>query len=154
MGCSVNRSRKTACLSVRYGISIVKGPVKNADLGLNLRCKRDFLEEMGRVAAGLALTRSTLEQIDGQQSAGAPCEPAAPYPGAMIDTMTQYRPWTDDGRRCIHCHWVDVVFAVTGRRSLGCNCPKCLYGQAGEGKSCCSWEREPGSDDELSPPSG
>ena len=65
----------------------------------------------------------------------------------MLTTANQFRSYSDDGHRCIHCRWVEVKVRPTSR-GLGCLCPKCLYGQAGEGKSCCSWEREPGADDE------
>lgn len=33
--------------------------------------------------------------------------------------------------------------------SLRCGCPKCLPGQAGAGRFCCSFMREPGADDVL-----
>ena len=56
-----------------------------------------------------------------------------------------YRPGYDDGRRCKHCRWVEVRH-TDGMGSLN---PKCLYGQASELRTCCSYEREPGSDDEL-----
>lgn len=38
---------------------------------------------------------------------------------------------------------------MLGVYSIACACPKCLPGQAGEGKVCCSFEREPGADDDL-----
>ena len=55
------------------------------------------------------------------------------------------------GLLCIHCKWVDVSPSKRNplERSLGCANPKCCGGQAGEGKSCSQWQREPGSDDEL-----
>jgi hypothetical protein len=55
-----------------------------------------------------------------------------------------YRPAQSEGRRCLHCRWVEVT-----QRGMGCRCPKCLYGQASELSTCCSYEREPGADDEL-----
>jgi len=33
--------------------------------------------------------------------------------------------------------------------SLSCLAPKTCYGQASRGGHCCSFEREPGSDDEM-----
>jgi hypothetical protein len=60
--------------------------------------------------------------------------------------LGMYRPWHDGGTRCVHCRWVDVT--PTG--GMGCLCPKCLYGQASPERTCCSYEREPGADDELS----
>ena len=56
-----------------------------------------------------------------------------------------------NGRRSIHCRWVGVgpLRRQKPGRSIWCENPKCLRGQAGEGKSCSCWEREPGSDDEL-----
>lgn len=68
-------------------------------------------------------------------------ESATPQPTAY----SMYRPWQDNGARCVYCRWVDVI--PTG--GLGCLCPQCLYGQASRDRSCCSFEREPGSDDEL-----
>ena len=59
---------------------------------------------------------------------------------------TMYQPWSDAGGRCIHCRWVE--FSPT--RGMGCMCPKCLYGQASHERTCCSYEREPGADDEVS----
>jgi hypothetical protein len=59
---------------------------------------------------------------------------------------TMYLPWHDGGRRCIHCRWVEI----SPIRGMGCLCPKCLYGQASTERTCCSYEREPGADDELS----
>lgn len=56
-----------------------------------------------------------------------------------------HRPFENDGRRCRHCRWVDI----RPRGGMGCNCPQCLYGQASESRVCCSYEREPGSDDEV-----
>lgn len=53
-------------------------------------------------------------------------------------------PW----RRCECCRFVDWIRRPSGY-SLGCLHPKCLYGQAGKGKACCGFEREPGSDDEV-----
>ena len=69
------------------------------------------------------------------------------------DPMTQRRRWVDDGRRCITCRWVEVKPCSTPGRPLGLGCthPMACYGQAGEGKSCCSWEREPGADDDELP---
>ena len=53
-------------------------------------------------------------------------------------------------RSCIYCHFVDVKDGKRSPgRSLGCLHPKALYGQAGEGKDCCSFLRETGSDDDL-----
>lgn len=55
------------------------------------------------------------------------------------------RPWADDGKRCRYCRWVEGYFP-----RFSCGNPKCLRGQAGVNVSCCSYEREPGSDDDLS----
>ena len=67
-----------------------------------------------------------------------------------LQYVTQVR---DPERSCIYCQHVDVrvlIPPVRGyTRSLGCTNPKCLRGQAGEGKDCCSFQREPGSDDDL-----
>jgi hypothetical protein len=60
-----------------------------------------------------------------------------------------YRPAEIDSRRCLHYRWVEIT-----PRGVGCICPKCLYGQASELRTCCSYEREPGSDDELPTPYG
>jgi hypothetical protein len=57
----------------------------------------------------------------------------------------------EPSRSCVYCCYVDVKPSKrrsTGR-SLGCLHPKALYGQAGEGKGCCSFLRETGSDDDL-----
>ena len=52
-------------------------------------------------------------------------------------------------RTCRCCRWVEVSYWPTNARgSLSCTCPKCVRGQAGEGKDCCYFEREPGADDE------
>jgi len=58
----------------------------------------------------------------------------------------------DPLRRCEFC--VHAIFArprADGRSgySLRCGCPKCLPGQAGVGRVCCSFMREPGADDVL-----
>lgn len=58
------------------------------------------------------------------------------------------RPTRPAWRRCECCTHVDFVTRPDGY-SLGCNHPSALYGQAGKGRTCCSFEREPGSDDEL-----
>ena len=56
-------------------------------------------------------------------------------------------------RSCIYCQWVDVRILIPPKngytRGLSCTNPKCHRGQAGEGKDCCSFTREPGADDEL-----
>ena len=65
---------------------------------------------------------------------------------ASMPDLNMYPRWHDGGRRCKHCRWVDVT--PTG--GMGCLCPKCLYGQASPERTCCSYEREPGADDELS----
>jgi hypothetical protein len=79
--------------------------------------------------------RSLLPMSTAQNSNAAP----SPAP-------TMYLPWHDDGRRCVHCRWVEVL----PTRGMGCLCPKCLNGQASPERTCCSYEREPGSDDDLS----
>jgi hypothetical protein len=50
---------------------------------------------------------------------------------------------------CITCRWVEVKLCRNGALGLGCTHPMACYGQAGRGKNCCSWEREPGADDQL-----
>ena len=65
---------------------------------------------------------------------------------ALMPVPSMYLPWQGDGRRCTHCRWVEMT--PTG--GMGCLCPKCLYGQASAERTCCSFEREPGADDELS----
>jgi hypothetical protein len=73
-----------------------------------------------------------------------------PFPLPAIDVQpattisTMYLPWQSQGRRRLHCRWVEVT-----QKGMGCLCPQCLYGQASELRTCCSYEREPGSDDEL-----
>lgn len=51
-------------------------------------------------------------------------------------------------RRCECCHHADVIPRRTGY-SIGCLDPRAHYGQAGIGKACCGFEREPGTDDDL-----
>lgn len=57
----------------------------------------------------------------------------------------------DPARRCECCHWADMHPHPRAEHgySLGCLNPKCLLGQAGVGKVCCMFEREPGADDDL-----
>jgi hypothetical protein len=64
--------------------------------------------------------------------------------------MQQRRPWSDNGRRCVHCRWVEIQVRRDGRRSIGCTDPRCCYGQATWDGACSGWEREPGADDEPS----
>lgn len=63
----------------------------------------------------------------------------------------------DPARRCECCRWVDMYPSrrTPGTYGIACACPQCLPGQGGAGKVCCSFEREPGSDDDLErlPPS-
>ena len=65
-----------------------------------------------------------------------------------LQDVTQAR---DPARSCIYCCYVDVKPSkrLPGMRSLGCLHPKALYAQAGEGKDCCSFLPETGSDDDL-----
>ena len=69
------------------------------------------------------------------------------------ETLLQYATYRRDPlRRCEFCvHAVFVRPRTDGRPgySLLCGCPKCLPGQAGRGRDCCSFEREPGADDEI-----
>src|SRR5689334_5723473 len=65
------------------------------------------------------------------------------------DPMQQRRKWVDDGRRCVHCRWVEIKMRGDGQLSIGCTDPRCCYGQAKWDGSCCGWEREPGADDEM-----
>lgn len=58
----------------------------------------------------------------------------------------------DPQLRCEFC--VHAVFNRPRPRSptgysLSCGCPKCLPGQAGAGRVCCSFMRESGADDVL-----
>jgi len=71
-------------------------------------------------------------------------EPVA-SPPSPSPLKNMHRRYVDPGRRCKHCRWVEF----TPEHWMVCGNPKCCRGQAGEGKYCCSWEREPGSDDEL-----
>ena len=53
--------------------------------------------------------------------------------------------------RCEFCRWVDV-HPLPKRPlviALGCLQPMTHYGQAARGGLCCSFEREPGADDEM-----
>jgi hypothetical protein len=54
-------------------------------------------------------------------------------------------------RSRIHCHWVEVEPSrqKLGARTLACANPKYHRGMAGETRSCCLFEREPGADDDL-----
>ena len=67
------------------------------------------------------------------------------------DNALQYATFVrNPARSCIYCCYVDVKPGKRSPgRSLGCLHPKTLYGQAGEGKDCCSFVREPGADDEV-----
>lgn len=58
----------------------------------------------------------------------------------------------DPGRRCECCRHVEIRpnRAAEHGYSVACLNPKCLRGQAGVGKSCSAFEREPGTDDDLS----
>lgn len=55
-------------------------------------------------------------------------------------------------RRCECCHFVEIRpnAAAEHGYSVACLNPKCMVGQAGVGKSCSAFEREPGADDDLS----
>ena len=54
-------------------------------------------------------------------------------------------------QRCECCHFADVRANAKEPVGYGVGClhPKCSRGQAGVGKSCCYFEREPGTDDAL-----
>jgi len=54
-------------------------------------------------------------------------------------------------RCCLYCSWVEVAASAlhARQRSLQCTNPKYLRGMAGETRSCCLFEREPGADDDL-----
>lgn len=54
--------------------------------------------------------------------------------------------YVDDGRRCPHCRWYLPLPKV---KKLGCTHPWGSPGMSGPHYSCCSWEREPGIDDDL-----
>lgn len=55
-------------------------------------------------------------------------------------------------RRCECCVHVEIRQVPTEPHGYTCAClnPKCLRGQAGVGKACSAFEREPGADDDLS----
>ena len=70
-------------------------------------------------------------------------------------TPTMYAPYVRDPmQRCEFCRWVEA--RPLSKRplviALGCLQPKTHYGQASRGGLCCSFEREPGADDEVLPP--
>jgi hypothetical protein len=67
----------------------------------------------------------------------------------MIERYEEAQRAPSLARSCQHCRWVNVRLALNGALGLGCLHPRALYGQAGRNKDCCSYEREPGSDDEL-----
>lgn len=53
--------------------------------------------------------------------------------------------------RCECCRWAEIRPNPRTQHgySVACANPKCLRGQAGVGRACCCFEREPGTDDEL-----
>lgn len=65
-----------------------------------------------------------------------------------MEPLMHARPVRPPWRRCECCAHVDMI-TRPGGYSVGCLHPRALYGQAGKGKTCCSFERDPGSDDEL-----
>lgn len=59
-------------------------------------------------------------------------------------------PPRDRMRTCRYCRWVDVRRRLGAwEDSLRCTSKWGALGRAGEGLSCCDFEREPGSDDEF-----
>lgn len=54
-------------------------------------------------------------------------------------------------RRCECCHYANVYPSTRTGPGYGVGClhPKGPSGRAGVGKSCCDFEREPGTDDDL-----
>lgn len=65
---------------------------------------------------------------------------------SFMRTRTNPPPWW----RCECCRYADVIHRPNERGySLGCLSPKAHYGQAGVAKSCCDFERELGTDDEV-----
>lgn len=67
---------------------------------------------------------------------------AAPLP------MHLPTPQRDRMRTCRYCRWVEVRRRFGSQEdSLSCTSKWGVRGRAGEGLSCCDFEREPGSDD-------
>jgi len=73
------------------------------------------------------------------------------HPLPLPEVPLMYAPWRPDPLRvCRYCRWVEVIPRKgVPRGSLACTSPKACRGQAGEGKACCDFEREPGADDEV-----
>lgn len=97
-------------------------------------------------AAALAIIRSQSHAMSFRRRSLLAMSSAMNLSALPPTAVTMYRPWHGAGRRCIHCRWVEISPA----RGMGCLCPKCLYGQASTERTCCSYEREPGADDDLS----
>lgn len=59
-------------------------------------------------------------------------------------------PPRDRMRTCRYCRWVEVRRRLGAREdSLSCTSKWGVRGRAGEGLSCCDFERDPGADDEV-----
>ncbi len=50
---------------------------------------------------------------------------------------------------CRYCRWALPVVTRDQRVVFSCSNPRCSLGQASTQGGCCSFEREPGSDDDL-----
>lgn len=80
-------------------------------------------------------------------------EPGSPYepPTSQHGAMAHFDPWGVP-RPCWHCsRYVRLIHAGTAAL---CNLPNGPRVRSMPERGCCSWQREPGADDEPGPPSG
>lgn len=72
-------------------------------------------------------------------------------PLASSSLSSMHAPLNQDPMRtCRYCRWVEVRRRLGARENaLSCTSKWGVRGRAGEGISCCDFEREPGSDDDA-----
>lgn len=68
---------------------------------------------------------------------------------ALIENYAAQQRALSEARSCQHCRWVHMYPDKSAGIWMVCTHPRTCRGQAARNTSCCSFEREPGTDDDL-----
>ncbi len=141
VGCSAQQQSFSRCWT--FGIGRMAGQERTAVVG----SAKPHLTASGRSGRATAESDRPLAVCSGQAHLMSLPSPSLPAMDHEAEALAANSPC----RRCEHCRFGEMSPSTWAGCGYGVSCrhPRLPPGQAGVGKNCCYFEREPGSDDEL-----